>query len=420
MTICATCKAVHRELNCRTLGVCTACTVAKAKEKNITTSKEDVKEQDGKTPVYLNISSIKKPKDIKAIYNRHCQILVDKWTQLKFVDFYEKKSGMIKPTCKQFKKWEQNGHKVDVVLMDNGEENLKLEKQAQSNNWNLGITFEKTARDTPQQNGLAEIRITVVANKARAMMTHANVPHKIKYKLFKEFYKTSTLLDGFIVISCNNIEDTRYVHWGGNNPNFTNSLHVWGEAGTVKIKTKTTPKLDDCGVQCMFVGYALGHTGHTYRMWDPKTGDVHVSCDMIWLRQMFYKAKTSANYIEVNFELEQAIHKTIEADEDDQSSSESSNKSSKSSEVEEIEEQETESVHQDKETPQDIPDDDQPDEPEEPPVTRTRSGRTITRSGQTIQQPRHFVEDISAGVFETLTKDITNVSKKWDVCQAMS
>jgi hypothetical protein len=156
MKICVGLPVLCWELNCRTLGVCTTCTVAKAKQKNITISKEDVKEQDGKTQVYFDISSIKKPKDIKAIYNWHCWILVDERTQWKFVDFYEKKNSMIKPTCKQFKKWEQNGHKVDVVWMDNGGENLKFEKRAQSNDWKLGITFEKTARDTPQQNGLAE------------------------------------------------------------------------------------------------------------------------------------------------------------------------------------------------------------------------------------------------------------------------
>jgi hypothetical protein len=72
---------------------------------------------------------------------------------LKFVDIYEKKSGMIEPMCEQFKKLEQNGHKVNVVRMDNGRENLKLEKGAQSNNWKLGIMFEKTARDTPSKTG---------------------------------------------------------------------------------------------------------------------------------------------------------------------------------------------------------------------------------------------------------------------------
>jgi hypothetical protein len=218
----------------------------------------------------------------------------------------------------------------------------------------------------------------VVANKAQAMMAHANVPHKMKYKLFRKAYKTSALLDNFVIVTCN-IKDTRYVHCGSKNLNFTNSLHVWGEAGTVKIKTKMTPKLDDQGVQCMFVRYTLSHTGNTYRMWDLKTGGMHVSCDVIWLRQMFYKAKTGTNYVEVNAELAQGIHKTIEADEDEESSSTSSNKSSESSEIEE----ENDIVNEDEDTPQDIPDDDQLDELEEPPVTRTRSGWTI-------QQPRRL------------------------------
>jgi hypothetical protein len=78
--------------------------------------------------------------------------------------------------------------------MDNGRENLKLEKRSQSNNWKLKNTFEKTACDTPQQNGLAEIGITVVANKACMMRAHANIPHIIKYKLFCKAYKMSALL----------------------------------------------------------------------------------------------------------------------------------------------------------------------------------------------------------------------------------
>jgi hypothetical protein len=108
----------------------------------------------------------------------------------------------------------------------------------------------------------------------------------------------------------------------------------------------------------------------------------------------------------VNVEPEQGIHKTIKADEEEDSSQESSNKSSGSSKIEENEE----SVSASKDTPEGSLDNNQPDEPQEPPVTRARSGRTI-------QQPRHFVEDISAGVFEALiklNKDIINVWKKWD------
>jgi hypothetical protein len=224
------------------------------------------------------------------------------------------------------------------------------------------------------------------------MMARMNVPHKIRYKLFRKAYKTSALLDSFFCMTCNNIEDTQFVHWGGSNLNFTNNLCVWGEAGTVKIKTKMTPKLDNHGVQCMFIRYAIRHTGDTYRMWDPKTG-MHVSRDVIWLQQMFYKAKNIANYVEVNVKPQQGIHKTIKADEDDDSSQERSDKSSESSEIE----SESESVNASKDTPEDNLDNNQPDKPQEPQITRTRSGRAI-------QQPRRFVKDIGAGMFETLSK----------------
>jgi hypothetical protein len=195
---------------------------------------------------------------------------------MKFVDFFETKNGMVEPMCKKFKLWEQHSHKAEVVCMDNGGQNVKLENRAKSKDWQLGIVFEKTARDMPQQNSLAEIGLTVIANKACTLMAQPNVPQRIKYKIFREAYKTAAILDGYVVIECNGIEDTRYVHWCGTNPNFTNHLRTWGEAGTVKVKTKTTPKLEDCRVQCIFVGYALGRTGDTYRMWDPKTGGIHV------------------------------------------------------------------------------------------------------------------------------------------------
>jgi hypothetical protein len=50
-----------------------------------------------------------------------------------------------------------------------------------------------------------------------------------------------------------------------------------------------TPKLQDRGVQCMFVGYTLDHDGDRYRMWDPVTGGIHVTRDISWLKRMFYE-----------------------------------------------------------------------------------------------------------------------------------
>jgi hypothetical protein len=77
---------------------------------------------------------------------------------------------------------------------------------------------------------------------------------------------------------------TRYKHFCGKNPKFAQHLRTWGEAGTVKTKTKTTPKIADRGVQCMFIGYAKDHEGDYYqKMWNPKTEGVHDVVQTKWL-----------------------------------------------------------------------------------------------------------------------------------------
>jgi hypothetical protein len=80
-------------------------------------------------------------------------------------------------------------------------------------------------------------------------------------------------------------------------------LRTWGEAGTVKIKAMNTLKLADRGVQCVFIGYSLEHSSNMYKMWDPKTGSVHMSRDIIWLCRIYYQAQDlHDNYVEVNDE----------------------------------------------------------------------------------------------------------------------
>ena len=53
------------------------------------------------------------------------------------------------------------------------------------------------------------------------------------------------------------VQHTTNIFW--RNDGFAWNLHTVGEASTVKIKTDTTPKLEDCGVHCLFVGYSLTH-----------------------------------------------------------------------------------------------------------------------------------------------------------------
>ena len=55
-----------------------------------------------------------------------------------------------------------------------------------------------------------------------------------------------------------------------------------------------TRKLKDHGAQCMFIGYAKDHAGDVYHMWDPNTNRIHETCDIIWLKRMFFKKPNPA------------------------------------------------------------------------------------------------------------------------------
>jgi hypothetical protein len=132
--------------------------------------------------------------------------------------------------------------------MDNAGENKLLQQRCQSKDWQFDIVVEYTARDTPQQNSLAEVAFATLANRGRALMYRANVPYATRHKVWREAFKMATLLDGLVLVELNGTVATRYEHWCGKIPEFAHHLRTWGEAGTVKTKTKTTPKLADQGV----------------------------------------------------------------------------------------------------------------------------------------------------------------------------
>ena len=272
-----------------TLKVCEACARAKAKQKNVPKYNATHElELAFPTRVFMDIATVKTPEGQPQVTKPNWHIIVDEATNMKFSHFYQTKSGMVEPTCELFHKWRQQGFEVAKVRMDNAGENRKFQERSGSADWKLNLQFEYTARETPQQNHLAELGFAVLANKARTLMTAAFVPLEKRFKLWREAAKTATLLDGLLIVSIYGQEKTRYEHAFGENPKFAKHLRTWGEAGTVKTKIKATSKIADRGVQCMFVGYALDHDGDCYRMWNPETDGVHTTRDIIWLRRMYF------------------------------------------------------------------------------------------------------------------------------------
>ena len=259
---------------------CESCTNTKAKQKNVPKKSSGMKatEPDGKW--YQDIATIraKKGSGITVQYP-NWQIIVDEFTGLKRSGFHASKSGIIESTCEKISKCKEAGRPVQILRQDNAGENKKLAKRLRSSAWKCSDTkIEFTAKETPQQNALAELGFTHMAGMARAMMNHANVPAEARYKLFPDAVNTAVMLDYLTVVEINGVSKTRIEHYGLTIPNWSKHLHKWGEAGTVK--TGKDGKIGDRGVTMMFIGYANNHEGNVFRMWNKKTSRVSETRDV--------------------------------------------------------------------------------------------------------------------------------------------
>jgi hypothetical protein len=196
--------ALGWELTRGTLGVCEPRTEAKAKQKHLPRHPDAPPSTKDENCIYLDIATIKKTKKGPKVYKGNRRIMVEERTQLKFSDFFDTKNGMVEETCEQLHCWKESGRRAKIIRLDNAGENKLLQQRSQSADWKLNVNFEFTARDTPQQNHLAEPGFSHLANYGKALMAHANVPLNIQYKVFTKAFKTATLLDGLTVIKIGN------------------------------------------------------------------------------------------------------------------------------------------------------------------------------------------------------------------------
>ena len=229
--------------------MCESCAVGKARQWNLGRHLEVLVPTD-QVRVHLDILSIKKLESVSQVRKPQLQIIVVKAMQLKFIHFFETKDGMVEPTCKLFSRWKQSGRMVDIVWLDNAGENMLLQNRANSATWQLGINFMFMARDTPQQNTLAEVGIFTLANWVRAMMHYSPVPVEFWYKLFRDCNATAAINDGLMIVELIGKHASWFEHFFGENPKCLAYLWMWGEAGTIKLCQKMTHKLSDCSKIC--------------------------------------------------------------------------------------------------------------------------------------------------------------------------
>ena len=272
---------------------CEHCAVGKAKQKSMPQVIIGDPLKEGESRVHLDISTLKvKPEQQKwpTTSRPNWRIVVDAKSGLAFTDWFTTKNKMIEPTCALFHEWQENGRPVTHLRMDNAGENLKLMERCKSADWKLGVKkFELTARDSPQQNAVAEVKLATMGDRGRAMMDRANIPPEMLMVMYPSATETATKLDGLTLVTINGVTMTRYEHCGLEMPTLASNLRTYGEAGVVKIKSKTDPKAAIKGITCVFVGYPDNHSSDCFKMMKPATQRYVETRDVVWLNRMYYQ-----------------------------------------------------------------------------------------------------------------------------------
>jgi len=154
----------------------------------------------------------------------------------------------------------ETGMKVKFIRCNNAGENKTTEERFIKEKRN--ITFEYTARNTPQQNGKVESTFAILYGRMRAMMNYAGITPEKREKIWTEAAATATKLENIIVDK----KEDKCPHYQiyGQMPDYSKYLRTFGEVRIVPLKTgnQMKAKLDDRGTACIFVGYAQKHVGN--------------------------------------------------------------------------------------------------------------------------------------------------------------
>jgi hypothetical protein len=104
---------------------------------------------------------------------------------------------------------------------------------------------------------------------------------------------TATFLNNLVPVIMNEERKTKWEHASHKLPAWDKNLQTFGKARTVIEKKKG--KVLDRGVTMMFVGWENYHSGNKYRMYNPVTSRVVITCNAIWLGRICYPRQASHN-----------------------------------------------------------------------------------------------------------------------------
>ena len=128
---------------------------------------------------------------------------------------------MIEPKCERLFKVNQNVL-VEYIRCENGGENKGLRNWLHGTNWKMPIKFEFTWRDTPQRNYLSEVSFATLVARGGEIMSAENIPVDHRKLCLQDAFRTSTYLDGLILIEVDGVIKPDSSTLKGNSQSFLN------------------------------------------------------------------------------------------------------------------------------------------------------------------------------------------------------
>lgn len=182
-------------------------------------------------------------------------------------------------------------HDVQILHTDNGCEYVNQEfKSFLEKN---GITHERTAPYTPQQNGRAERELRTIMESARTMLYAKAIP----LNLWAEAVNCAVyLLNRNTSSQTGNV--TPFELWHGVKPSLQH-IRIFGSIGYVHVPKEKRKKLDKKSIKMLLVGYDHDN----YRMYDQNNRKITLSRDVKF--EEYFTPEEKQNYTEMRFDVEE-------------------------------------------------------------------------------------------------------------------
>eukprot|EP00253_Pinus_taeda_P015702 PITA_15702 len=201
---------------------------------------------------------------------------IDDFTRKTWVYFLKNKSEVFEK-FRNFKALVENqsGLHIKVLRTNIGGEYISKEflRFCREN----GIHKQFTARYTPQQNGVAEMKNKTIMDMSRSMLKAKHLPN--------DYWAEAVNCAAYIL----NRYPTKAVMnrvpeeaWSGRKQGVTH-MRVFGSVGYAHIPDQLRRKLDNKGEKCIFIGYS--EESKAYRLYIPSTKKFFVSRDVQFIEE---------------------------------------------------------------------------------------------------------------------------------------